>query len=184
MPNYMSIFNNRRRGPKFKPGDIVYDNEKYIVEISYVVCNESGTRYYRKESQIIGVDLTAEYHSTSNLYRRALNSYYGIKISDLMGIKKVIFNAPATIVLWNDGTKTVVKCSENDIFDPEKGLAFCFLKKLLGSGYYKIIDSEVSKYDEQKLADIESESIVGQTLRSIADDIKTGLANLGGGASS
>ena len=194
MPNYMSIFNNRRRGPKFKPGDIVYDNEKYIVEssewnsidneITYVVCNESGTRYYRKESQIMGVDLAAEYRSTSNLYRRAINSYYGIRISDLMGIKKVIFNAPATIVLWNDGTKTVVKCSENDIFDPEKGLAFCFLKKLLGNGYYKIIDSEVSKYDEQKLADIESESIVGQTLRSIADDIKTGLANLGGGASS
>lgn len=35
--------------------------------------------------------------------------------------------------------------------------------------------------DDVKLADIESESIVGQTLKSIADDIKTGLANLGGG---
>ena len=194
MSNYMSYLSNRR--PKFKPGDVVYDSEKLIVEssewnsidneITYVVCNESGTRYYRKESEIMGVDLAAEYRSTSNLYRRALNSYYGLKISDLMGVKKVIFNAPATIVLWNDGTKTVVKCSENDIFDPEKGLAFCFLKKLLGNGYYKIIDSEVRKYDEQKLADIESESIVGQTLKSIADDIKTGLAglSLGGGANS
>lgn len=194
MPNYMNYIKNIRRGPKFKPGDIVYDSEKLMVEssewnsldneITYVVCNESGTRYYRKESEIMGADLTAEYRSTSNLYRRALNSYYGIGVYSSMGIKKVIFNAPATIVLWNDGTKTVVKCSENDIFDPEKGLAFCFLKKLLGSGYYKIIDSEVRKYDEQKLADIESESIVGQTLKSIADDIKTGLASLGGGTNS
>ena len=32
------------------------------------------------------------------------------------GIKKVIFNDPATIVLWDDGTKTVVKCSEGDTY--------------------------------------------------------------------
>lgn len=27
-------------------------------------------------------------------------------------VERVIFNAPATIVFWNDGTKTVVKCQE------------------------------------------------------------------------
>ena len=32
-------------------------------------------------------------------------------------IKNVIFNPPATIVFWSDGTKTAVKCSEKDIFD-------------------------------------------------------------------
>ena len=37
-------------------------------------------------------------------------------------IKKVIFNNPATIVFWADGTKTVVK-AKNEDFDPEKGLA-------------------------------------------------------------
>ena len=79
-----------------------------------------------------------------------LNSIYGVRNISLMGIKKVIFNAPATIVLWNDGTKTVVKCSENDVFDPEKGLAFCFLKKLLGDHYYKTIRSEVDKYFENE----------------------------------
>ena len=41
------------------------------------------------------------------------------------GIKKVIFNDPATIVLWDDGTKTVVKCSEGDIYSEWSGLAFC-----------------------------------------------------------
>lgn len=33
----------------------------------------------------------------------------------------VIFNGPATIVFWNDGTKTVVKCSDGDEYDPESG---------------------------------------------------------------
>ena len=45
-------------------------------------------------------------------------------------IKKVIFNEPATIVFWEDGTKTVVKCGPNDDFDPEKGIAMCFVKKI------------------------------------------------------
>ncbi len=48
-------------------------------------------------------------------------------------IKKVIFSNPATIVLWEDGTKTIVKCGENDIYDPEKGLALCFMKKICGN---------------------------------------------------
>lgn len=48
-------------------------------------------------------------------------------------IKNVIFNDPATIVFWSDGTKTVVKCGENDIYDPEKGLAMAIAKKYLGT---------------------------------------------------
>ena len=48
-------------------------------------------------------------------------------------VKKVIFNAPATIVFWYDGTKTVVKCGPNDIYDPEKGLAIAFMKRFFGN---------------------------------------------------
>jgi hypothetical protein len=53
-------------------------------------------------------------------------------------LTKVIFNDPATIVFWSDGTKTVVKCSEDDIYDPEKGLAMAFSKKMFGNqgNYY------------------------------------------------
>lgn len=48
-------------------------------------------------------------------------------------IKNVIFNDPATIVFWSDGTKTVVKAQDGDIFDPEKGLALAISKKALGN---------------------------------------------------
>ena len=47
--------------------------------------------------------------------------------------EKVIFNDPATIVYWSDKTKTVVKCGEGDIYDKEKGLALCYMKKMLGN---------------------------------------------------
>lgn len=52
-------------------------------------------------------------------------------------IKKVIFNDPATVVLWNDGTKTVVKCMEGDTFSQEMGLAMCICKKVLGENFHK-----------------------------------------------
>lgn len=44
-------------------------------------------------------------------------------------ISKVYFNDPATVVLWKDGTKTVVKAYDEE-FDKEKGLAMAIVKKL------------------------------------------------------
>lgn len=60
----------------------------------------------------------------------------GLPVSKLIGapeIKNVIFNDPATIVFWEDGTKTVVKCQDGDEFDPEKGLAMAIAKKAYGN---------------------------------------------------
>ena len=47
-------------------------------------------------------------------------------------IKKVIFHNPATIVFWDDNTKTVVKAQEGDGWDSEKGLAMAIVKKTMG----------------------------------------------------
>lgn len=54
-------------------------------------------------------------------------------------IKKVIFNDPATIVFWKDGTKTVVK-AQDDKYDKMVGLAMCMCKKALGNkgNYYNV----------------------------------------------
>lgn len=48
-------------------------------------------------------------------------------------IKKVYFNDPVTVVLWADGTKTIVRCQEGDVYSKETGLALCFTKKALGN---------------------------------------------------
>ncbi len=54
-------------------------------------------------------------------------------LNNIPEVKKVIFNDPATIVYWKDGTKTVVKCQNGDDFDSEKGFAMAFLKKCWGN---------------------------------------------------
>lgn len=71
----------------------------------------------------------------------------GASATNTAAIKNVIFAPPATIVYWSDGSKTVVKCSEKDVFDPEKGLAMAIAKRCGGNkgSYYKEIQSWVEK---------------------------------------
>ena len=61
-------------------------------------------------------------------------------------IRDVIVNYPATIVLWEDDTKTVVKC-ENEDFDLEKAIAMAFARKALGNkyGYYNVFKKWLKK---------------------------------------
>ena len=49
-------------------------------------------------------------------------------------IKQVIYNDPATIVFWSDGTKTTAKAVEGTEYDPCDGLIYCIVKKL-GNGF-------------------------------------------------
>lgn len=65
-------------------------------------------------------------------------------------IKKVHFNPPVTVVLWDDNTKTIVRC-ENEDFDPEKGLAMAITKKMLGNkgSYFETIKKWVKPYEEE-----------------------------------
>ena len=73
------------------------------------------------------------------------------KERDKFEIKDVIFNDPATIVIWADGTKTVVK-AENEPFDPEKGLAMAISKRALGNkyDYYDTFKKYVGKYEKKQ----------------------------------
>lgn len=75
--------------------------------------------------------------------KATINRYFGTRLTAspyqkaMSKIKNVIFNDPATIVFWSDGTKTVVKCGKNDAFDPEKGLAMAISKYFFdNAGYF------------------------------------------------
>lgn len=47
-------------------------------------------------------------------------------------IAKVLYNNPATIVFWSDGTQTRNVCPKDTLYNPDTGLAFCVLKKFMG----------------------------------------------------
>lgn len=51
------------------------------------------------------------------------------------------------IVLWSDGTKTVVKCGPEDTFDMEKGLAMAIIKKMAGNDnrFHKVFKQYTKK---------------------------------------
>lgn len=47
--------------------------------------------------------------------------------------KKIIYSGPATIVLWADGTKTVVKCAKHDTWDFQAGFLWALAEKVYGN---------------------------------------------------
>ena len=107
-------------------------------ETHYIVCGRGNgkTKMFMNDN----------YHGGFTTWR---NEYQ--KERDKFDIKDVIFNNPATIVFWEDGTKTVVK-AENEEFDPEKGLAMAIAKKALGNNYdyYDVFKKYVGRYEKKQ----------------------------------
>lgn len=65
------------------------------------------------------------------------------------GIKAVHFSGPCTIIVWDDKTKTIVRCKDENI-DYEKGFAMAVAKKVFGtnesgSNYYDIFKKYLPK---------------------------------------
>lgn len=100
---------------------------------------------------------------------------YGAMFWEMPKIKDVKFNDPATIVFWADGTKTVVKCQDDDIFDPEKGLAMAISKKALGNkgNYCNEFKKWLPKDEEVTMA-----SVLNTSLRSIGETINKSVKRM------
>ncbi len=63
-------------------------------------------------------------------------------------VRKIIYNGPKTIVLWSDGTKTIVSCAEIDDYDRYAGFCAALAKKALGSSsaIRKLVDNKAVEY--------------------------------------
>ena len=99
-----------------------------------------------------------------------------------VNIRKVIFNDPATVVLWSDGTKTVVKCGPDDIFDKEKGLAMAIVKKMAGndSRFHKVFKEwcKPDETNEDALVYTKAMKELGQMAARTKDSIADLLAKM------
>lgn len=93
-------------------------------------------------------------------------------------IKNVIFNDPATIVFWNDGTKTVVK-AENEEFDPEKGLAMAISKKFLGNkgNYYETFKKWLPE-KESELKSVWPTTVQSVSLNDVISDFRNAFKKI------
>ena len=73
------------------------------------------------------IDEIRRYHKKHHSTRHEQDN-----ITYIPNVERVIYNEPATIVFFTDGTKTVVKCEEGDTYSKEAGLALAIAKKALG----------------------------------------------------
>lgn len=73
-------------------------------------------------------------------------------------VKKIIFSGPKTIVLWTDGTKTIVSMSKDETnFDPEAAFCAAYTKKMFGTNSkIKRVIKEKSNFEEYTKAAIEN----------------------------
>jgi hypothetical protein len=79
-------------------------------------------------------------------------------------IEKVTFSGPVTVVKWNDGSITRVRCAEGEIYDQEKGLLAAMAKKLYENT--NIFVEELAYWCEQPEKDDDYEEYV----RTIEDE--------------
>jgi hypothetical protein len=108
-----------------KNREITYGcNLKDIHPVSVNECNSKNDDHF--------IDAMRYCYNDILTVEKYIASMDDIKV-DIPGmIDRVIFNDPATIILWKDGSKTIVKRSDDDIWDPEKGFCMAIIKKLYG----------------------------------------------------
>ena len=103
------------------------------------------------------------------------NLYYGLSLT----IKDVIFNPPATIVFWMDGTKTVVKDQGEVFYDPEKGMAMAVAKKAFGNqgNYYNQFAKYLDIYEKKQENDF-AKSYANTVLDNVIDKFRNNLTRI------
>lgn len=113
-----------------------------------------------------------EMENNINIAKDILNWKFGLPILPKTGlIKKVIYNDPATIVLWVDGTKTVVKANDEP-FDPEKGLAMAIAKKALGNrgSYYETFKKWLPRTEDNHET-VDAADLMNKAIKIVFDNV-------------
>lgn len=109
---------------------------EYITPFGNCIVRKSGSSdcyWFNLEDLTDSADINDSYiekHFTAEMPKKGESN-----MNKLPEIEKVYFNNPVTVVMWSDHTKTIVRVSKDDIYDPEKGLAMAIAKKVLGNTY-------------------------------------------------
>lgn len=156
MANYIMI-RDRSRSDNGCPGYIKYVNPdgRLAVQIYTSTDMDSlGTHYLLDPEQVVAI--------SKPVFKRMLNECSKARrdVHDYMqkdsefttclhrqfqfAPKEIIYNDAATIVYWTDGTKTVVKCNENDVYSEYFGFIAAVAKKMYGgaNAINRLIDSK------------------------------------------
>lgn len=104
--------------------------EKLMEQTVKVAVSRNGTGGIMTHDPIFDAEFMARVELENKIGNMRLDLK---KERDKYAIDKIIFNPPATVVIWKDGEKTIVKCGEDEVFDHEIGVAMCYMKRIFGS---------------------------------------------------
>lgn len=77
-------------------------------------------------------------------------------MSKIPSIKQVIYSDPVTVIIWGDGTKTISRCDDDDVYDELTGFMLCVFKKAL-------TPKVMRKMFNQYVYDVDSDKIKWQS---------------------
>lgn len=129
---------------------------QWVPTIQFKFTVKEVVSVYKKEEK----DMRSEYCAADAKVTEAL--FY--RFNPHHFIKKVIYNDPATIIFWSNGTKTVVKRMEDEEYDPEKGFMAAVTKKVFGDKYGWVLRHHVKPA-------VEHEDKVSALMDSIAETL-------------
>ena len=109
----------------FRDRDAVFGKKELIEDAM-----EKNFAFIRSPRCSLGKYLADAANSSSNICR---DDDIKPRTKYIPEITHAYFNDPVTVVLWDDGTKTMVRCQEGDVYSEEVGLALCIAKKSLGN---------------------------------------------------
>ena len=101
----------------------------------------SDTRDYRPAIQVASVSCQPTFNPKSSKeaiedMMKSIQKEVGamkFKTITIPAVKRIVYHDPATIVFWQDGTKTVVKCMDGEPFEKYAGFCAALAKKVFGS---------------------------------------------------
>jgi hypothetical protein len=146
--------------------------EKPVLKKGTILAYNGGEATYELLEDVINPKSTSmvKIKLISNPTRTYLTALRGLRIVDTAvakemnnairvyenfkkyGIERIIYNDPATIVYFTDGTKEVVKVSSTDTFDHRQGVLLCIIKHLIkDEDVYRLIKKDMFKEIDRAL---------------------------------
>lgn len=132
---------------KIAINDYVREAVDECVSSVNTTCSESTSSYWDTaklcvDNAVFGIMDKQSYYISKNYFKDFKvpgnfkvfidSDAFNFKLGEVY-IKEVIYNNPATIILWSDGSKTTCKKLDGDLYNPEYGLLLCVLKKVIGN---------------------------------------------------
>lgn len=93
-------------------------------------------------------------------------------------VREIRYNGPATIVFWEDNTKTVVKVQPGELgYDPDKAFAMAVCKKLFGNKFNRHLTEAQSAFKKCYEEECEKECIRFDNLITMVKNMFSPSAN-------